>query len=419
MKSESGKVFGKRVLITGVSGFVGPYLAKVLLDAGAQVYGLVRNRADRALSRGLMDHDLSDSVEFIEAGLEDFYGLMRAIEQSRPEIIFHLAAQSFVASSFINPLPYAHVNGLGTAYVLEAVRMRAPEATLVFAGSSEEYGLVFATQAQYEDAQRKYGTIFPAPQRMPELPVAETNPLRPMSPYATSKVYGDYLVRNYVYSFGLRGIVTRAFNHEGGGRGIAFVTSQIVRQVLSLSLGEGDTIRLGNVNVFRDWSHVEDIVTGYLQAAVNGRPGEVYNLGSGRTNCVLSYLLLALEETGYRVRRISAVTGRKVIDDPAAERTLGVFGLEFPGTRVDELLLRGEVLFEPADEGLVIETDRGTFRVAFDRDRFRPSDVPILLCDYAKAEAALGFGATRPLRAIVHDQVNYFLSPRNRGGFLG
>lgn len=414
-----GEVRGKRVLITGVNGFVGPYLAKALLDAGAQVYGLVRSRADRALSRGLVDQDVAESVEFIEAGLEDFYGLMRAVERSRPEIIFHLAAQSFVASSFVNPLPYAHVNGLGTAYMLEAVRMRAPEATLVFAGSSEEYGLVFATQAQYEDAQRKYGTIFPAPQRLPELPVTETNPLRPMSPYASSKVYGDYLVRNYVHSFGLRGIVTRAFNHEGGGRGIAFVTSQIVQQVVRLSLGESDTIRLGNVNVFRDWSHVEDIVGGYMQAAVQGRPGEVYNLGSGRTNCVLSYLLLALEETGFGVRRLAAAKGQKVIDDPASERTLGFFGLEFPGTRVDELMLRGEVVFEPADEGLVLETDHGTFKVAFDPDRFRPSDVPILLCDYGKAEAALGFTPTRALRAIVHDQVNYFLSPRNRTGFLG
>jgi len=412
-------VRGKRVLVTGVSGFVGPYLARALVDAGARVYGLARTRADRTLSRGLVDHDLAEAIEFVEAGLEDFYGLLRALERAAPEIVFHLAAQSFVGASFANPLPYAHANGLGTAYLLEAIRMRAPEATVVFAGSSEEYGLVFTTDAQYEEAQRRYGAIFPPPQRLPELPVSETNPLRPMSPYASSKVYGDYLVRNYAHSFGLRAVVSRAFNHEGGGRGIAFVTSQVVHQVVRLALGEGEGIRLGNVNVFRDWSHVEDIVQGYLLIATRGRRGDVYNLGSRRTNSVLTYLLLALQETGYRVHRLSAMRGRKVVEDPAAERTLGFFGVEFPGTRIDELLLRGEVAFEPADEGLRIETDRGTIPVTFDLERFRPSDVPILLCDPSKAEAALGFSASRPLRAIVRDQVNYFVTPRNRGGFVG
>jgi len=416
---ERPDVRGRRVLITGVSGFVGPYLAKALVSGGARVYGLVRNRADRTLSRGLVDHDLADAVEFIDAGLEDFYGLLRGIERAAPEVVFHLAAQSFVGASFANPLPYAHVNGLGTAYLLEAIRMRAPEATVVFAGSSEEYGLVFASEAQYGEAQRKYGAIFPAPQRLPELPVAETNPLRPMSPYASSKVYGDYLTRNYAHSFGLKAIVSRAFNHEGGGRGIAFVTSQIVHQVVRLSLGEGDGIRLGNVNVFRDWSHVEDIVGGYLLVAAGGRRGDVYNLGSRRTNSVLTYLLLALEETGYRARRLATVKGDKVVEDPGAERILGFFGAEFPGTRIDELLLRGEVAFDPSDEGLIIDTDRGKVSVTFDRDRFRPSDVPILLCDPAKAEAALGFGARRSLRDVVRDQVDYFVSPRNRGGFLG
>lgn len=407
----------KRVLVTGVSGFVGPYLAQALLDRGADVYGLVRGRADRTLSRGLQDHDLAQRVQFLDASLEDFYGVLRAVEHANPEAVFHLAAQSFVGSSFANPLPYAHINGLGTAYLLEAIRMRVPQATVVFAGSSEEYGLVFASEAQYHRARQKYGHIFPAPERLPELPVAETNPLRPMSPYATSKVYGDYLVRNYAHSFGLRGIVSRAFNHEGSGRGIAFVTSQIANQVVRLALQERTHIALGTVNVFRDWSHVEDIAQGYLLLAERGQPGDVYNLGSMRTNSVLSYLLLALEEVGYVVQRLSTVRGTKTVDDPAARSSVTVSGVTFEGTRVDDLMLRGDVEFEAADEGLVIDTDRGPVSVVFDPTRFRPSDVPILLSNCAKAQA-LGFSPRRSLREIVRDQINYYLLPQNRRGFL-
>jgi len=124
--------------------------------------------------------------------------------------VFHLAAQSFVPASFQNPLATQLINGIGTANLLDAIRIKEYNPKIVFAGSSEEYGLIITSNKQYKTAKTKYRTIFPEPEEIPELPVNENNPLRPMSPYATSKVYGDFLMRNYFNSFGLDTIVFKS-----------------------------------------------------------------------------------------------------------------------------------------------------------------------------------------------------------------
>jgi GDPmannose 4,6-dehydratase len=113
-------------------------------------------------------------------------------------------------------------NCAGTANLLEAIRLKDIDPAVVFAGTSEEYGLVISSEVQYERALEKYGSIFPEPERIPELPITEENPLRPMSPYAVSKVYGDYLMRDYYHSYGMKTVVSRGFNHEGAGRGAMF-----------------------------------------------------------------------------------------------------------------------------------------------------------------------------------------------------
>jgi len=405
------------VLITGIGGFVGPYLALELLERGAEVTGLVRMRSDRLLSRRLAQARLRAEVRFREADLEDLYGLLRAIEATRPDVVFHLAAQSFVKASFENPLLTALTNSIGTANLLEAIRLRAPGATLVFAGSSEEYGLVFVSESHHARMCEQYGSIFPAPQQFPELPVRETNPLRPMSPYAASKVHGDYLVRTYARAFGLRGVVSRAFNHEGGGRGIAFVTSQIANQVVRYSMGEVESITLGDLNNFRDWSHVQDIAQGYLLLAEYGDRGEVYNMGSSRTNSVLGYLLLALQEVGWEVRALRTLDGAKPVDRPAELRRVRHWGFEFEAMRVDELRLTEDLTFDLDDVGLLVATGKGEVRVMFDANRFRPSDVPILFCDSSRSRA-LGFQSRASLRDIVRDQVNYYSDPQNRRGYI-
>ncbi|MGB9590633.1 MAG: GDP-mannose 4,6 dehydratase, partial [Candidatus Hydrothermia bacterium] len=151
--------------------------------------------------------------------------------------------------------------------------------------------------------------------------------------------------------------------------------------------------------------------------AEKGTPGQVYNQGSGRTNSVLSLILLGLNEAGYKVHRMRTTKGTKSMDEPGEMKTISAFGIEFPGTRADEAILFGGLDFVPEDEGLVLETEQGEIRVEFDPDRMRPSDVPILLCDASKAKA-LGFKVTKTLSEIIKDQINYFLAPENIEAFL-
>ena len=172
--------------------------------------------------------------------------------------------------SFENSMETQMINCIGTANILEAVRIKGFDSKIIFAGSSEEYGLVISSPEQYERAKKEYGVIFPEPEKIPELPISENNPLRPMSPYAVSKVYGDYIMRNYYHSYGLNTVVSRAFNHEGAGRGLMFVTSVITSQIMKLKFGEVDRISIGNINAFRDWSHVNDIINGYITLAEMG-----------------------------------------------------------------------------------------------------------------------------------------------------
>jgi len=406
----------KRVLITGISGFAGSYLAKELVKEGAEVYGLLRFRADRVYPKNLADKSLMEAVSLIEGDITDLYSLLSVMDRTKPEVVFHLAAQSFVHRSFIYCSETVAINSLGTANVLESVRMKAPDARVVFAGSSEEYGMVFYSEEQYRKvtATRSY---FPEPTAIPEVPIKETNPLRPLSPYAVSKVHGDFLCRQYHITNGMATVVSRAFNHEGAGRGGHFVTSVVASAIARIVRGETNSIMIGNVSAFRDWSHVSDIVRGYMLLAEKGKPGEVYNQGSGRTNSVLSLILLGLAEAGYKVHRMRTMKGNKSMDEPGELRTISAFGIEFPGTKADEAMLFGGLDFSAEDGGLILETEMGDIAVQFDPDRMRPSDVPILLCDASKAKA-LGFRATKTLSEIIRDQINYFLAPENIEAFL-
>ncbi|MCJ7792076.1 MAG: GDP-mannose 4,6-dehydratase, partial [Dehalococcoidia bacterium] len=187
----------KNVFITGISGFVGSHLAKHLLNEGANVFGLVRRRADGTIPQNLKYLGIEKETRLLEGDVRDVSSIASALDISKPDIIFHFAAQSFIPRSFSCPGETMEINCLGTANLLEAVRSKGLDAVIVFAGSSEEYGLVFLSDSQYQHTLKRYGTIFPPPAAIPELPVIETNPLRPMSPYAVSKVYADYLMRNY------------------------------------------------------------------------------------------------------------------------------------------------------------------------------------------------------------------------------
>ena len=393
-----------------MSGFVGSHLAKYLLDEGANVFGLIRRRADGSIPQHIKYLGIENDVTVLEGDILDISSIASALDQSKPDIVFHFAAQSLITKSFSHPQETMEVNCLGTANLLEAIRTRGLAPVVVFAGSSEEYGLAIFSASQYQRIKSKYGTVFPEPTNIPELPVTESNPLRPMSPYAVSKVCGDYLMRNYYIAYGLRTVVSRAFNCEGAGRGVTFVTSGITHQVMQLKRGKIDKITIGNVNAFRDWSHINDILKGYCLLAEKGRYGEVYNQGSQRTNSVLSYLLLSLECAGYTVERTETINGNRVVENPNELDNSEMFGLRFEKTKVDRQMLEGKLEFQLSDIGIMAITDKGKIIIEFDKGRFRLADVPVLLSRTAKIQG-LGFQINHSLRDIIDDQLNYFSRP--------
>lgn len=404
----------KNILITGISGFVGPYLAEELLKRGSNVYGLVRKRADGSKPKNPVDRGIIGNVTLIEGDLTDITSLASALDLSAPDFVFHLASQSYVPRSFTHPLETVEINCIGTANLLEAIRIKNFNPIFVFAGSSEEYGLVFSSEKQYDEIKEKYKVIFPEPEKIPELPIKETNPLRPMSPYAVTKVLGDNLVRNYYHSYGMKTIVSRAFNHEGAGRGTMFVTSVVTSQVMKIKFGETDRIIIGNVNAFRDWSHIKDVVKGYCRLSEEGRHGDVYNQGSMRTNSVLSYILLSLEKAGWNIEKIESIKNNKVALNPTERDNSEILGIKFEKTIVDKMILDGTLEFDLKDKGIYVYTDKGKILIEFDEKRFRPAEVPILLSDTKKIQE-LGVIGEHSLEDIIGDQLNYFIKKGNRG----
>ena len=398
----------KNVLITGADGFVGSYLAEELINNGSNVYGLIQRGTGDLYSKNLTDHGIENSLNLIEGNLTDITSLASALDISEPDYVFHLAAQSFVPASFKNPLETQMINCIGTANLLDAIRVKEFDPKIVFAGSSEEYGLIITSKEQYEVAKNKYRMIFPEPEEIPELPINETNPLRPMSPYATSKVYGDFLMRNYFNSFGMETIVSRAFNHEGAGRGPMFVTSVITEQVAKIKTGETNQIKIGNLNSFKDWSHVKDIIIGYIKLALNGRSGDVYNQGAMRTNSVLSYILLSLEEAGYTIDQIETFDGNKKVYNPTLMDNSPIFGVKFDKTKVDRIMLEEGLEYTINDKGINVYTDKGKIAVNFDPERFRPAEVPIMLADTRKIQK-IGVTTEHSLKDIITDQLDYIL----------
>ncbi len=255
--ADAGFWKGKRVFITGISGFVGGHLTEKLLELGARVSGLVRRRS--VPERVNIDADASQ-VHLIEGNLTDLDSILHAFEETRPQVIFHLGAQSFVPTSFRAPIETYQTNVLGTANVLEAARRLGDDlVALHVACSSEEYGKVLPD----------------------EVPITEDNPLRPQSPYAVSKVAAEMMAKVHNKAYGLPVRITRAFNHTGPRRGVEFVTSVITRQILTIKKGRTKKVILGNPKPVRDFTDVRDIVQGYLLVVEKGEAAKPYNLGHG------------------------------------------------------------------------------------------------------------------------------------------
>ena len=272
-----------RVLVTGITGFVGSHFAEYALACGAEVFGSYRWRSKTEN----IEH-IRSRITLVECDLRDMSSVRHLIEVSRPDFVIHLAAQSFVGASWQAPAETFMTNTLPQVNLLEAVRARTPAARFLVIGSSEEYGFVT------ED----------------ELPITEANPFRPLSPYAVSKVAQDLMGYQYFKSYGMHIVRSRAFNHEGPRRGDVFVTSNFARQIAEIERGLREpVIAVGNLKNRRDYTDVRDIVRGYWLPLEKGEPGEVYNLCSGRAwviHEILDFLLGEARVRGITVREEAA-----------------------------------------------------------------------------------------------------------------
>jgi GDP-4-dehydro-6-deoxy-D-mannose reductase len=262
---------------------VGSHLAEYCLERGdVEVVGTLRWRSPRENIA-----DVEGRVQLVECDLRDQASVRRLLEEVRPEAIFHLAAQSFVPASWSAPADTFTTNVLGQVHLLEAMRdLGLDDVPIQIAGSSEEYGLVHPE----------------------ETPITEENPLRPLSPYAVSKVTQDLMAWQYHRSFGLRTVRTRAFNHEGPRRGEVFVTSNFAKQIAEIEAGQRPPVlEVGSLTARRDWHDVRDTVKAYWLAATQGEPGEVYNIGRGEALSIQEMLdiLLSMAKVDVEVRPVA------------------------------------------------------------------------------------------------------------------
>ncbi len=276
-------------LITGITGQDGAYLARLLLERGTRVVGLLRRSAsadiigERLRWLGILDH-----VELVDGNLTDLSSLIRVLQVHKPDEVYNLAAQSFVAASWQQPLLTGTVTALGAGNVLEAVRLVRPEARFYQASSSEMFGLV------QEPVQ------------------SERTPFYPRSPYGVAKLYAHWMTVNYRESFGLHASSGILFNHESPLRGIEFVTRKVSDGVARIKLGLAKELRLGNLDARRDWGHARDYVRAMHLMLQQDTPDD-YVIATGTTTTIRELVRLAFAHAGL-------VAEDHVVTDPAHMR---------------------------------------------------------------------------------------------------
>jgi GDPmannose 4,6-dehydratase len=265
-----------RALITGVTGQDGAYLSQFLLKKGYEVHGLLRrSAASDVIGAKLRWLGIERDVRLLDGNLTDPSSLSRIVRQVKPDEIYNLAAQSFVKSSWNQPLLTGAVTGLGAVNVLETVRLDAPNARFYQASSSEMYGHV------REPVQ------------------SETTPFYPRSPYAVAKVYAHWMTVNYRESFGLHATSGILFNHESPLRGIEFVTRKVTDGIARITLGLQRELALGNIDARRDWGHARDYVEAMWLMLQQDKPDD-YVIATGRTTTVRDMCRIAFEYVGLK-----------------------------------------------------------------------------------------------------------------------
>lgn len=313
-----------RVLITGITGFAGSHLADYILEnhPDVKVFGLIRWRSRR---ENILH--IQEKIELYEGDLKDIVSLKNSLAEIKPDRIFHLAAQSFVPTSWNCPAETFNINAIGQINLFEAVLSLKLSPRIQIACTSEEYGQVFAD----------------------EIPIKETNPLRPLSPYAVSKVTQDLLAWQYFKSYGLKAVRTRGFNHTGPRRGEVFICSNFAKQLAEIEKKKREPVLyVGNLEAKRDFTDVRDIVKGYWLSLEKGDMGEVFNIGKGK-----------------------AYSMKEVLD-------------------------------------MLISLSNVNVKVEIDPNRLRPSDVSILLSDSEKFRKLTGWEPKIPFKQSLEDLLTYW-----------
>ncbi len=313
-----------RVLITGISGMAGSHLAENLLEKRKyEVHGTVRWRSSREYIAGI-----ENKIHLHECELQDPHSVMNLLDMIRPERIFHLASQSSVAASWNSPRETLVNNITAQLNIFEAMRRLCPSSSrILISGSSEEYGLVEGN----------------------ELPVTETNQLRPLSPYGVSKVAQDTLAYQYYKSYGLNIVRTRSFNQTGPRRDSAFVISNFAKQIAEIENNLREpVIYVGNITAKRDFTDIRDVVNAYVLALEQCDKGSVYNIGSGQVYSI-----------------------KKILD-------------------------------------LLLGMTKQMIQIKEDPERMRPSDIPILYCDCSKFKKKTGWMPQIPFTKTLADLLDYW-----------
>lgn len=335
----------KTALITGVTGQDGAYLAQLLLDKGYMVHGVKRRSSSFNTAR-IEDiyqdpHATESRFKLHYGDLTDSTNLIRIIQESQPDEIYNLAAQSHVAVSFETPEYTANADAIGTLRILEAIRILGLEKKTRFyqASTSELYGLV------------------------QEVPQRETTPFYPRSPYAVAKLYGYWIVVNYREAYGLHASNGILFNHESPLRGETFVTRKITRAAAAISLGRQDKLFLGNIDAKRDWGHAREYVRGMWMMLQQDEPDD-YVLATGETTTVRDFVSWSFEDVG--------------------------IAIEWRGVGIDE---KG------------YDTATGKCFVEIDPRYFRPTEVDLLIGDATKAHEKLGWKHETSVRDLAREMV--------------
>lgn len=313
-----------KVFITGIAGFVGSHLAEFLLKKkNARLYGIERHKADTAF----IDHIMNKISHYAECDINDFDSVKRVLKKIKPDFIIHLAAQASPVISRKAPVDTLETNVLGQVKLFEALRSLGLNPRIILAGSCAEYGFV----------------------RKDEIPIKETCPLRPGSTYAVSKIAQDYLGYQYYRSYGLNIIRTRPFHQTGPRRPESFVCSNFAKQIALIEKGKQEpVIHVGNLKAKRDFTDVRDMVGAYWLIMQKGKPGDVYNICSGRAHSI-----------------------RKVLD-------------------------------------ILLSLSKAKVKVKQDPKRMRPNDVPLFIGDCTKMKRLTGWRPKILFKKTLEDLLNYW-----------